>query len=62
MMPVAFASLYKFHCHTLQPGEVMAVIVHDMKLLGQTMPDLGVEACKQLVLHQFLAGLPASVS
>ena len=63
MMPVAFVSLDEFHHCTLQPGKALAVFVHHMKkLLGQAMPDFGAEVSEKLVLHQFLAGLPASIS
>lgn len=63
MKPVAFVALDVFHHRTLQPGEALAVFVHELKkLLEQAMPDLGPQARDQLVLHQFLAGLPVSVS
>lgn len=39
------------------------VFFHEMnKLFRQTKADLGMYTCKQLVLHQFLAILPVSVS
>ena len=39
------------------------MFVHDMKvLLEQAMPRLDNTARDQLLLHQFLAGLPVSVS
>ena len=39
------------------------MFVHDLKkLLGHTMPDLGSTAHDQLLLHQFLAGIPDTIS
>ena len=32
------------------------------RLLQQAMPELTAEATKQLLIHQFLAGLPTSLS
>ena len=63
MTPAAFLSLDVFHRRVLQPGEALAVFIHDLKkLLGQAMPNLEAAARDQLLLHQFLAGLPATVS
>ena len=63
MTPAAFMSLDVFHRHVLQPCEAFAVFTHGlMKLLGQGLPDLETAASDQLLLHQFLAGLPATVS
>ena len=45
------------------PGEVLPVFVHDIKqLLDQAMPGLDAKAKEQLLLHQFMAGLPATIS
>lgn len=63
MTPVAFVALDVFHRRTLQPGEALAVYVHELKkLLEQAMPDLTADAREKLVLHQFLTGLPGVVS
>ena len=44
-------------------GEALAVFVHDLKkLLKQAMPGLDAPGREQLLLHQFLAGIPESVS
>lgn len=63
LMPMEFLSLDEFHRRKLRPGEALSVFVHDIKkLLNQAMPDLEETARKQLLLHQFLGGLPESVS
>jgi len=47
----------------MHPGEAISLLLHDLKqLLGQAMPKLEANAQEQLQLHQFLAGLPESVS
>ena len=59
MTPMGFVSLDIFHGHKLRPGETLSVFVHELKkLLDQAMPSLDVDACDQLVLHQFLGGIP----
>lgn len=41
MTPAAFVSLDVFHCHMLQPGEALAVFMHNLKkLLGQAILNL----------------------
>ena len=56
-------SLDEFHLRKMHPGEAIFLLLHDLKqLLGQAMPKLEVNAQEQLLLHQFLAGLPESVS
>ena len=63
MTPVAFVSLDVSHRCVLQPGESLAVLLHNLKkLLGPAMPDLEAAACDQLLLHQFLAGLHTCLS
>ena len=63
MTPVAFVSLDVFHSRVLQPGEALAVFLHDLKrLLAQAMPNLESATRDQLLLHQFLAGLPTTIS
>ena len=62
-MPMEFVSLDNFHRRKLWPGEALFVFVHAMKkLLEQAMPSLDKPARDQLLLHQFLAGLPDNVS
>ena len=63
LTPMGFVSLDEFHQRKLRPGEPLSVYVHDSKkLLNQAMPALDETARKQLLLHQFLAGLPQAVS
>ena len=64
MMPMKFVSLDQFHARKLHPGEPLSVFTHDLKqLLAQAVPDLkDANATGQLLLHQFLAGIPESVS
>ena len=62
MAPMGFATLEEFHQRKLHPGEALPLFVHDLKrLLEQAMPDLDAGAREQLLLHQFLAGIPSSV-
>ena len=45
------------------PGETLHLFLHDLKrLLDQAMPDLPAAAREQLLLHQFLTGLPIGIS
>ena len=63
IMPMRFILLGDFHKRTLLPGEPHSVYVHQLKqLLNQAMPDLAAPAKEQLLLHQFLAGLPEDIS
>ena len=63
MAPTEFISLEKFEKRKMLPGEVISLYLHELKmLLDQAMPVLAAEAKQQLLVHQFLAGLPISVS
>ena len=63
MMPMEFVSLDEFHRRKLRPSESLSIYLHDLKkLLNQAMPKLEKVAHEQLLLHQFLAGLPDAVS
>jgi len=47
----------------LQPGEALSLFLQDLRQkLFHAMPDIDRPARDQLLLHQFLAGLPVSVS
>ena len=62
-MPIEFIPLDKFHKRKLQPGESLLLFVYNLKrLLIQAMSDIDIDACDQLLLHQFLMGLPLAVS
>ncbi len=63
MTPMGFVTLEELHLRKLRPGEALSIFLHDLKkLLDQAMPDVATDARGQLLLHQFLAGLPNSVS
>ena len=63
MTPAEFVSLDEFHLRKMYPGKALPLFLHDLKqLLDQAMPKLEIKAREQLLLHQFLAGLPESVS
>ena len=63
MAPVRFVSLTDFHSRKLHPGESLSVFVHELKqLLGQAIPNANADTSKQLLLHQFISGLPGSIN
>ena len=63
IMPMAFSTLEEFHQRKLHPGEALSVFVHDLKtMLEHAMPDIDEASRTQLLLHQFLTGLPVSIS
>ncbi len=63
MVPMGFVTLEQFHHRKLRPGEALPLFLHELKkLLDQAMPNIDAETREQLLLHQFLAGLPTAVS
>ena len=63
IMPMVFTSLEEFHQRKLHPGEALSVYVHNLKVLTErAMPDIDATSRGQLLLHQFLAGIPGHVS
>ena len=63
MSPVRFISMDDFHRHRLLHGESLSVFIHELKrLLDQAMPDADAQTRKQLLIHQFLTGIPVEVS
>jgi hypothetical protein len=63
MTSTSFNGLERFRQRKMVPGEALPVFVHDIKqLLDQAMPGLDAKAKEQLLLHQFMAGLPATIS
>ena len=61
--PLSFISLDGFHKQVLHPGEPLSLYVHELKqLLNQVMPEISAQTTEQLLLHQFLTGLPHEVS
>ena len=62
-MPMPFVSLADFHKWMLLPRESLSLYIHHLKqLLSQAMPDISDAAREQLLLHQFLSGLPQDIS
>ena len=63
MAPARFMSLADFHKKTLLPGEPLSVFAHELKqLLEQVLPTADAGTSKLLLLHQFINGLPGSIS
>ena len=63
MAPARFVSLADFHKRTLRPGESLSVFAHELKrLLEQALPSADASTSKELLLHQFISGLPSSLS
>ena len=63
MAPVRFVSLGDFHGRRLHLGEPLSVFLHVLKrLLDQAMPEADAATRNQLLIHQFLTGLPTHVS
>ena len=62
MAPVRFVSLDDFRARRLNPGEPLPVFLHELKQLSKkAMPDADAATRKQLLLHQFVSGLPAHI-
>ena len=63
LMPIGFTLLDKFHSRRLLPGESLSLFSHELKkLLEHAMPEIDQKTRDQLLLHQFVAGLPVQVS
>ena len=63
LLPRTFTALEKFNGRLMLPSETLPLFLHDLKrLLDQAMPGLPNKAREQLLLHQFLAGLPSTLS
>ena len=63
MGPVRFVSFDDFQARKLQPNEALSVFLHDLKqLLKQAIPEADACMCNQLLLHQFVNGLPGHIS
>ena len=63
MGPVQFVLMDDFHRRRLLPGESLSVFIHELKwLMDQAMPDADAPTRKQLLIHQFLTGIPVEVS
>ena len=63
LLPTTFTVLEKLNGRLMLPSEKLSLFLHDLKrLLDQAMPGLPNKAREQLLLHQFLAGLPSAIS
>ena len=63
LTPASLVTSDEFHRRKLLPGEASSIFVrHLKKLLLQAMPKLDATTRDQLLLHQFVAGLPQAVS
>ena len=63
LAPAEFVSMAAFHKRILRPGEALSLFTHDLKqLLTAAMPQVEGAARNQLLVHQFLCGLPDRVS
>ena len=62
-MPMSLISLDNFHKRILRPGELLSSYIRELKqLITQAMPDIALAAKEQLLLDQFLTGLPYEIS
>ena len=62
LTPAEFVSLEEFHKRSLRPGETLTLFVHNLKtLLDRAMPGMDADARGQLLVHQFLTGIPQTV-
>ena len=59
MAPMRFMSLNDFSAQRLNPGKSLSVFLH--KLSKKAMPDAETTMRNQLLLHQFISGLPAHI-
>ena len=63
LVPLEFVLLEQFQKRAIFPGESVRMHLYKLKrLLRQAMPELSDDASWQLLIHQFLTGLPAPVS
>ena len=63
MAPLPFTALEEFHARKLRPGEPLPLFTQDLKrLLQSAMPGLDENAGEQMLIHQFLTGLPTDIS
>ena len=56
-------SLDEFNAQRLNPGESLPLFLHKLKQLSKkAMPDADATTRNQLLLHQFVSGLPAHIA
>ena len=62
MAPVRFFSLDDFRTCKPCPNEALPVFYHELRqLVKQAMPEASEDTRKQLILHQFVSGLPTNL-
>ena len=62
MASMQFVSLDDFWARRLNPGKSLLVFLHELKQLSKkAMPDAETTMRNQLLLHQFISGLPAHI-
>ena len=63
MAPSNFVTMEEFRDRKLRPGEALSLYLHDLRqLIDRAMPKLDLALKEQLILHQFVAGLPATIN
>jgi len=63
MAPIRFASLDDFCVRKLSPGKPLSVYLHKLKqLFKRAMSNADAAMQNQLLLHQFVSGLPGHIS
>ena len=63
MAPLPFTALEEFHARKLRPGEPLPLFTQYLKrLLQSSVPGLDVNTREQMLIHQFLMGLPTDIS
>ena len=62
LAPTVFSSLEAFHTRKLHPDEALSLFLQDLKQMLHHLMLVFLAAREQLLLHQFLASLPVSIS
>ena len=63
MAPVQFVSLDDFRARKLQTNKALSVFLHKLRqMLKQAIPEASEGTRKQLLLYQFVNGLPVNIS
>ena len=62
MAPAHFVSLDDFRARKLCSNEALPVFYHELRqLVKQAIPEASEDTREQLILHQFVSGLPANI-
>ena len=63
MVPLPFTAFEEFHAWKLHLGEPLSLFMQDLKrLLQSAKPGLDKNAGEQMLIHQFLMGVPTAIS